>query len=352
MEQLPQWVNNFNTSGKAAVYKKAWNTIRDIASYDESTADNTPYEGMFDGESAPVFPHDLLALWESNGQYDVLRATPFGNSLTVDFALEALRNEDLGLDDNTDFLAISFSSTDIVGHKYGVDSKEIQDTYIRLDLDLQRLLEELDKTVGVENYTLFLTADHGAVPVPSLLKDRGLPAAYINMEEFTAYLNDFLNYTYGTSDIVRSLSGFQLFLDHKIIRNLDLKLWEVQETIADHLLGFDGIDQVYTAHQMRTNYYDKGIPSLLQNGYNQVRSGDVLIVLKPGVVVYPETGSTHGSPQIYDTHVPLILYGKGIATGSTSLRTEIPDIAPTLATLMGIAFPNGTNGKPLPLSLK
>ncbi len=106
-------------------------------------------------------------------------------------------------------------------------------------------------------------------------------------------------------------------------------------------------EKVYTAYQMQNNEYTTGIPYIIQNGYNMKRSGDILMVPKPGIIDYSKTGSTHGSAQIYDTHTPLIFYGKGIKPGSTALRTEIPDIAPTIATLLGIAFPNGTTGKPI-----
>jgi predicted AlkP superfamily pyrophosphatase or phosphodiesterase len=122
---------------------------------------------------------------------------------------------------------------------------------------------------------------------------------------------------------------------------------EVEENIAREILGFDFVDRVYTADQMWHNEYTSGIPYILQNGYNQKRSGDILLVMKPGFISYSITGSTHGSPQIYDTHTPLLFYGKGIKAGSTVGRTEIPDIAPTISALLGISFPSGANGKPI-----
>ena len=158
---------------------------------------------------------------------------------------------------------------------------------------------------------------------------------------------EFLKYKYGTTDIVKNSSNFQLFLDHDIIKNLDLKIGEVQEAIAQELLTYMNIDRVYTGRQMWENEYTEGIPYILQNGYNQKRSGDILMVLKPGTVSYPKTGSTHGSPQVYDTHVPLLFYGKGIKNGATTKQTEISDVAPTISALLGIAFPNGNIGNPI-----
>ena len=347
MDELPKWVNDFNASSIAAGYKKPWNTLKDINTYLESGLDNTKYEGLFDGEITPTFPHDLPKLWDSNGNYDIIKTTPFGNSITADFAIAALDGEKLGSDNITDFLAVSFSSTDYVGHKFGVNSKEVEDTYIRLDRDLARLLEALDKKVGENEYTLFLTADHAAIHVPAYLQDHHIPAGYMDGEELKTKFMEFLKYKYGTTDIVKNSSNFQLFLDHDIIKNLDLKIGEVQEAIARELLTYKDMDRVYTSQQMWENEYTEGIPYILQNGYNQKRSGDILMVLKPGTVSYPKTGSTHGSPQIYDTHVPLLFYGKGIQNGATTRQTEISDVAPTISALLGIAFPNGNIGNPI-----
>lgn len=347
MDELPQWAANFNASDKVEAYKKPWNTLKPIEIYVESGLDANNYEGILKGETTNTFPHDLPAIWEQNGHFDLLKGSPYGNSITADFALAALEGEDLGADTITDFLAISFSSTDYVGHFYGVNSKEVEDTYIRLDQDLARILSTLDEKVGEGEYTVFLTADHAAINVPSYLMDSKIPAGYLDMDGMKTKFGEFLQYKYGTTDVVRDLSNYQLFLDHKILANLDIDLDDAQEDIAKELLSYAGIGQVYTANQMWANEYTYGIPYILQNGYNQKRSGDVLIVPNVGYISYSRTGSTHGSAQIYDTHVPLLLYGKGIKQGSTVNRTEIPDIAPTIATLLGIAFPNGTTGQPI-----
>lgn len=347
MKELPKWVNDFNASGKIKAYKKPWTALKDINTYIESGSDNNSYEGLFEDETTPTFPHSTPNLLNKSKDFEILKATPYGNSITTDFAIEALKEENLGEDSVTDFLAISFSSTDYIGHKYGVNSKEIQDAYLRLDQDLIRLFKALDKRVDENEYTVFLTADHGAIDVPSYLKDQKIPAGYFEFEEMKPQFNEFLKYTFGTTDIVKNFSNYQFFLDHEVIKNLDLELEKVQGIISKEVLGYTGVDRVYTGQQMIKSQYISGIPYILQNGYNQKRSGDVLIVLKPGMISYPKTGSTHGSPQIYDTHVPLLFYGKGIKKGHTVERTEIPDIAPTIAALLGISFPNGTTGSPI-----
>ncbi len=347
MSELPKWVTSFNASNTAETYKKTWNTSKVINSYMESGSDNNAYEGLFDTETAPIFPHSPASLLSKSKDYDIIKITPFGNSLTADFALAALDGEKLGKDEVTDFLAISFSSTDYVGHMFGVNSKEIEDTYIQLDADIARILSALDKKVGKNNYTIFLTADHGAINVPAYLNDQKIPAGYVDFSAVKSKFAEFLKYKFGTEEIVKNFSNYQVFLDHKVIQNLDIDLSQAQKIIARELLSYDAFDHAYTADQMWQNNYTEGIPYILQKGYNQKRSGDVLLVLKPGFITYSKTGSTHGSPQIYDTHVPLLFYGKGIKPGSTFERTEIPDVAPTIAALLGIAFPNGTTGSPI-----
>ncbi|MBU2997163.1 alkaline phosphatase family protein [Cellulophaga baltica] len=352
MNELPKWVKDFNNSNVAEGYKKPWNTLKNIASYTDSGLDSNAYEGLFKGEANSAFPHDLPALWEENGQFDIIKATPYGNSITADFALAALEGEKLGTDAITDFLAISFSSTDYVGHKFGVNSKEIEDTYIRLDVDLQRILNTLDEKVGKGEYTVFLTADHGAVDVPSYLKDQKVPAGYVDNNQIKAKLDEFVKYNYGTTDIVKNISNGQIFLDHKIVKNLDLSLSEIEEQLAKEIMSYGICNRVYTGEQMWNNEYTKGIPSILQMGYNQERSGDVLLVYKPDYISYSTTGSTHGSAYSYDTHVPLLFFGKGINKGETYERTEIPDIAPTIASLLGVEFPSGTTGNPISKVIK
>jgi predicted AlkP superfamily pyrophosphatase or phosphodiesterase len=348
MDALPQWVNDFNASDAAEAYKKPWTTLKPINTYVESGLDANVYEGIFNGATTTAFPHDLPSIWDANNQFELLRKTPFGNSILADFALAALEGEDLGADTITDFLAISFSSTDYVGHFFGVNSKEIQDTYLRLDQDLARIFTALDEKVGKGEYTVFLTADHAAINVPTYLADQKIPAGYLDMGGMQQEFNEFLQYKYGTTDVVKNISNNQIFLDHKILTNLDIDLDDAEDDIAKELLTYEAINQVYTGHQMWTNEYTEGMPYILQNGYNQKRSGDILFVQRPGFIFSSgRTGSTHGSPMIYDTHAPLLFYGKGIRQGSTVNRTEIPDIAPTLATVLGIAFPNGATGKPI-----
>ncbi|MCX7552019.1 alkaline phosphatase PafA [Xanthomarina sp. F2636L] len=351
-DNLPNWVTSFNTSEVAESYLKIWNTLYDIDTYTESGSDLNTFEGGFKGKETATFPYDLKALSKDNKGFDILKATAYGNALTTDFAIAAIDGEQLGQDAITDVLAVSYSSTDYVGHNFGVNSKEVQDTYIRLDKDIERLINALDAKVGKGEYTLFLTSDHGAIEVPSYLQSVGIPAGYVdnkaNKEKFKAFMEK----TFGASDLIENVSNNQLFLNREKLALLNLDLEVVQKKIVNEIINYPNIDKVYTASAMSSTSFSNGIEELIQNGFNQKRSGDVIVVNDPSYISYSKTGSTHGSGLNYDTHVPLLFYGKGIVKGSTFQKTKIVDIAPTISALLGISFPNGATGLPLEFVLE
>ncbi len=345
--QLPQWVQEFNNSGQTESYFRTWEPLYDIETYVESGDDENQFEGGFRGKETATFPYDLDELKEANKGYDIIKNTPFGNSLTTDFAIAAIEGEELGQDDVTDFLTLSYSSTDYIGHNFGVNAKEIQDTYLRLDNDLARLLTALDEKVGEGNYTLFLTSDHGGVHVPSYLQSVKIPSGYFDHQNFVRSLEEFVDEKFGLDDLILNVSNNQIFFNQDTLLVEDLNPQDLERAVAQFCLQFERINMVYTRSQLEGATFSGGIAELLDNGYHQKRSGDVLLVLEPSVIVYSRTGSTHGSGQNYDTHAPLIFYGNGIKKGSSTERTEITDIAPTLSVLLGIPFPNGSTGKPL-----
>lgn len=344
---LPQWVIDFNSSDKAESYFKVWDTFYPIKTYTESGADDTRYENGFEGKATATFPYDLASLKDANGGFDVLKATAYGNSLTLDFALAAIEGEALGKDEYTDILTLSFSSTDYVGHNFGVNSKEVQDTYIRLDKDLERLFTYLDKNIGVDQYTVFLSSDHGAVDVPAYLQSVKIPAGYLDYNDRKKRFTTFLEATYGTKDVVENVSNNQIFFNKAKLNELNLNIHDVEQALVDEQISYPNIAKVYTATTMNSTNFTAGIEALLQNGFNQKRSGDVIIVDDIAHIAYSRKGSTHGSGLNYDTHVPLLFFGKGIRHGETLKKTVIPDIAPTISALLGISFPNGATGQPL-----
>ncbi|MGK0252941.1 MAG: putative AlkP superfamily pyrophosphatase or phosphodiesterase [Mariniflexile sp.] len=352
INDLPKWVKDFNASKSTNSYLKVWNTLYDINTYNESGSDLNNFEGGFKGKETATFPYDLNALKEKNGGFDILKSTPFGNSLTTDFAMAAIDGEQLGADNITDVLTVSFSSTDYVGHNFGVNSKEVEDTYIRLDIDLERFFNSLDAKIGKGNYTVFLTADHGAIDVPAYLESVKIPSGYLNNSETKKRFNEFMTKTFAATDLVENVSNDQIFLNREKIQLLELELDDVQEAIVNELISYENVDKVYSAITMSTVEFNSGVEELLQKGFNQKRSGDILIISNPNYISYGKTGSTHGSGFNYDTHVPLLFFGKGITHGKTFQKTEITDIAPTISALLGISFPNAAIGQPLEFVLK
>ena len=347
MNSLPKWVTDFNLSDVVESYLKDWNTLYDIETYTESGSDLNTFEGGFKGKKAATFPYDLAELSIQNNGLEILKSTPYGNSIVADFAIASIEAEQLGQDNITDVLAVSFSSTDYIGHNFGVNSKEIEDTYLRLDRDLERFFNALDDKVGKGEYTVFLTADHGAVNVPGYLKSHNIPAGYINTSKDKEKFLAFITSTYGTSDLIENASNNQIFLNKEKIKDLELNLNDVQDAIVNELINYEYVDKVYSATTMNTVDFTSGIEELLQNGFNQKRSGDIIIVRDPANISYHKTGSTHGSGLNYDTHVPLLFFGKGINRGQTLQKTVIPDIAPTISALLGISFPNAATGSVL-----
>jgi predicted AlkP superfamily pyrophosphatase or phosphodiesterase len=351
MKELPKWVQDFNAKRLAEKYlSQPWNTLLPIEQYTESLPDDNKYEHVFKGETKPVFPHNLPEMMKLNG-LGLIRNTPFGNSLTKDFAIETIKSEGLGKGPATDFLAISFSSPDYIGHAYGPNSIEQEDDYLRLDKDLAELIKFIESTVGKGNALVFLTADHAAPEVPAYLEDLKIPAGYVDEWKMQDSLKKHLNRLYGDT-LVLSYSNQQVFLNHAMIDNKKLVLQQVQEDVAAFMQNMPGVAEVITAYTMNNTQFTQPPRSLMQMGYNARRSGDVLVNYLPSYVDYGHTGTTHGSPYSYDTHVPLIFYGWNVKAGSSAEHVSITDISATLALMLNIQFPNGCSGKPIPFLIK
>ena len=346
MNNLPKWVIDFNNNNYADSYLNTpWNTLYDITTYKSSRQDNSIFEGKLNGQKSSTFPKDLKKLRDTNGNFSLLKTIPAGNTFTTDFAKAAIIGENLGKSKKyTDFLAISYSSTDYVGHKYGVAAIETEDTYLRLDQDLADLFLFLDKNVGKNNYTLFLTADHAAVHVPAYLQSLKIPAHYIDTKALHTFLTNVTLKYFKSSDLIENISNYQIFLNKEVIESLNLEVATVAQKLADEVVAFKNIYKAVTARTLQTTHFSSGILNSLQNGYNQKFSGDVLLIPYPSTLTIGRTGTSHGSGYSYDTHVPIIFYGNGIQQGKSSKKYNITDIAPTLANLLKIEAPNSTNG--------
>ena len=346
MEELPDWVKAFNSNNKADAYlNEAWETLYDIKTYSQSRADNNIYENNLNGQENPVFPKNLKKLREQNDNFSLIKTIPAGNTYTVDFAKAVIKGEQLGKSEFTDFLAVSFSSTDYVGHRYGVASVETEDTYLRLDKDLGHFFNFLDTEVGKENYTLFLTADHAAVHVPSYLQSLKIPAHYINTTKLKKFLSDITQKYFNSKELIENVSNYQIFLNQEKIEALGFNKNTVAQRLADEVLSFDKIYKAVTAKTLQTTNFTEGIMHSLQQGYNPKFSGDVLMIPYPATLNYSRKGTSHGSGYSYDTHVPVIFYGNGIKKGASKKTYKIIDIAPTISNLLKIEAPNGTSGK-------
>jgi len=354
IKTLPDWVKKVNQENlDNQLLNTPWNTFLPISEYTESIADNNPYEGVFKGEKTPTFPHNLPTLRDSNDNFDLIKATPFGNTILRNFAEATILGENLGKNDVTDFLTISFSSTDYVGHQFGPSSIEVEDTYIRLDKELAQLLAFIDKNIGKDNVLIFLTADHGAVNVPQFLIDNNLPGGYVNAKEIENYLKTYLKTQYNSDSLILNVSNDQIFLNYDYILNKNWNIALIESDIANFLLTKNGIAKVITAENLKSTEFTDGILGDVQRGYNEVRSGDILYVLESGWIssVF-KTGTTHGSPYKYDTHVPLLWYGFGVNTGSSNEAIYTPDIAATIAAILNIQPPSGCMGVPIQSLIK
>ncbi|MDX1585528.1 MAG: alkaline phosphatase PafA [Balneolaceae bacterium] len=348
LQELPEWVQEFNEKGDARRYsKETWNTLLPLEQYTNSNPDDSPYEGTFQWEEKPVFPHEL-AKAQGDSSFWTVKSSPFGNTLLKDLAISAIENEQLGQDNVTDILAISFSSTDYIGHQYGPHSVEIEDTYIRLDRDLADLFTALDEKVGEGNYLIYLTSDHGVVDVPAELEETGQPGGYFNTNRATQALLNYLYDTYGKENWIRALANQQIYLDRELIKQKQINLEEMQDDIARYMLQFEGVLSTNTASNYATENYEESLEGMYQRGFQYRRSGDVYIQLKPGwLISSSRTGTSHGSPYTYDTHVPMLMYGWGIPQGGTFKKTEVTQLAPTLSGLLQIPLPSGSEAKPL-----
>ncbi len=350
MDTLPKWVSDFNSKKLVSKYSEgSWQTLLPISEYSESTVDNSPYEVGFRGKETPTFPYNLSELRKKNGPYDLISNTPFANELVMDFAKSALENEKLGIDNITDFLAVSFSSPDYIGHNFAPNSIEVEDTYIRMDLLIANFLKYLDQKIGKDEYLVFVTADHGAVANPQFLVDNGMPGGYSSRNAIKNNLQTYLTELYGEGNWVLDVSNSQIFLNQALIAEKKLRSDLVNLTVVQHLNNYEDIAESYTLEQIRSATSNDRLGILLQNGHNRQLSGNVAFVFKSGFLEREDgaKGTSHGSGYIYDTHIPILFYGKGIEAGCTVEAINITDIAPTLAMLLNISLPSGCTGQPI-----
>ena len=336
-QKLPDWVEAFNQRGRSReLEKQVWERL--LPESDYVWGDETEGEGMLGRERKPTFPHQVAGS---------LTTSPFANQLLVEFAMAALEGERLGDSDRPDLLCVSFSANDYVGHRFGPHSQEVQDITMRLDRQLNDFFTTLDQRIGLEHVIIQLTADHGVAPNPEFATAQGLDGGRIKESELMLNLLTELSEQFGPGRYFLSpkFNGGALFFDHEELRKRNLSETELVSSIRDWALDDGRFHAVYSRGQLLEGRAPGRIGQLILNGYHGERSGDVILVTKPFLIASgSSTGTTHGSPWSYDTHVPVLFYGAPFRPGRHPGHFGITDIAPTLAAALRITPPAGSTG--------
>ncbi|MEP6700514.1 MAG: alkaline phosphatase PafA [Bacteroidota bacterium] len=342
MNELPKWVSDFN--GQKLVdkyYQQGWNLLYPANTYLQSTADEKTYEVKPFGAK---FPYDLKNL--AGKDYTKIVSTPMGNTLTAEFAKGAIIGEHLGADNITDFLAVSFSSPDYIGHAFGPNSVEEEDNFLRLDKELGSFLDFLDSKIGKNQYTVFLSADHGVAQIPEFMQENKLPGGRVFMSTVMGQLNKTLTEKYKINSIIVADDNYQLHLNHPSLDSAKLNEKEVTEWIVGYLSSEPGIARVFALEDLNEVPLPATMRKMLNNGYYPRRNGEIQVILKPHYIdAFSNAGTTHGLWNPYDTHIPLLWYGWGIKQGKTNREVYMTDIAPTIAAMLRIQMPSGCIGQ-------
>ncbi|MDF2439431.1 MAG: hypothetical protein JWN98_415, partial [Abditibacteriota bacterium] len=305
-----------------------------------------------------AFPHVLSDPTgkPTAGFYEAFTATPAANAYQFAAAQAAIENEALGTDQYTDILGLSLTATDIAGHAWGPDSHEVQDLIVRLDGQLGDFIEAVNRRFRGNEVLWALTADHGACPLPEHMASLGFEAGRIKKKAIEDVINGALNTRFGAlaagQKWVLALEDPAIYLNRVLIAEKKLSFAEVQRVAGEASLAVPGMMAYYTREQLLSGTLpDNPWAQAFERSYHAERGGDVLLQTKPfyfwGSYGERDAGSTHGSPYDYDSHVPLIFAGAGVRPGRYAMNVEIVDLAPTLATLMGINAPSGNEGRAL-----
>ncbi|XJV67853.1 alkaline phosphatase PafA [Pedobacter foliorum] len=346
MTQLPTWLTDYNKLKMADKYfDKNWNTLYPIETYNQSTADDKEYEGKSRGEQTPTFPHPFKLYAGKN--YDMIKSSPYGNTMTLELAKLAINAEKLGQSGSTDFLAVSCSATDYVGHQYGPNSIEAEDTYLRLDQDLEQFFNYLDTKIGKGNYLIFLSADHGAAHVPGFMAENKLPGGLFNDSPVIKSLNTTIEEKFKVKKAIITSTNSQFYFNHQAIKDANADFDAIKSLTIETLKEQDGIMDAVDLSKLASSTLPEPIKKAITNGYNARRSGDVYYILKSNYFEGGKTGTTHGAWFPYDSHIPCVFMGWNVKPGKTNKTHYMTDIAATLAAMLHIQMPSGCIGEPI-----
>lgn len=349
-ENLPVWLDTFNNKGFSKLYiDREWKALNPISSYEE--ADTAKVKSVETrkrlSDKLKSFVGGIIGKPQPTNSFSKLTESPFGNLLTKDMAIAAVVGENLGSDEYTDLLCLTFSANRAIGQKYGPHSIEMEDTYLKLDRELSHFLDFLSMNIGKENVLVILTSDQGIASSPDYLEKSKIPGGYFDPKKAMILLGSYLNASYGQGAWITAYHEKQIFLNRRLIEDSNLKLADFQQKVADFMLEFSGVANSTTAHTLQTANFANGIMVKFQNSFNQRRSGDVIINLEPGWVERNGSVSSGNSAYDYDTHVPLVWYGWKMKRKSILSTVNMNDVAPTLSTLLGTTWPNGSMGTPI-----
>jgi arylsulfatase A-like enzyme len=351
MARHPPWVDAFNAARPADRYfKTEWQPLLPDDAYARSLPDGQPWFGR-PGER---FPKTMIG---EPGQaapgpsyYSTLLPSPYIDELTLEFARDAIANEQLGRNQATDILALSLSGHDYVNHSWSAESRFSQDHFLRLDRMLQDFFRHLDQVVGKDNYVAVLTADHGFTPAPEYARAQGLDAGRIAWGPVLARVNAGLAQRFGPGRWAIGNSASSLLLNRQLIAQNGMDADTVADEARRLLLAEPGIGLAYTRRELLSGSR-AGEPffAALRKAWHPDVSGEVQYAPNPNWV-FGSAGATHGSPHPADTQVPILMYGPAwVKAGRVDARVEVVDIAPTLARLLQVPPPAAAEGRPLPL---
>lgn len=339
-KQLPNWVRRFNAQRfPDSLLTMPWELLLPARAYRQSIKDDNPYEHLMKGEQLPVFPHYFAA-----GDYKAIRRAPAGNQLTFLFAKELIVQEQLGKSD-CDLLALSLSATDYVGHAYAPNSLEVEDLYLRLDKQLASFLQFLDNRYGTDEYLVFLTADHGAAHNSEWMQSMRIPAGTLSEHDLIRRFNARLKSQYGKDSLIRALMNYQIFLNDIAIASAGLDREKIKRSLIEWCRDERGIQFAVDLESVSISTLPQELGYLLLQGYYAPRSGAIAVIYEPGWYSDGRKGTTHGTWNPYDRHIPLLWYGKGIRPGRSLKPVNMTDIAVSLAAMLQIQMPNAATGR-------
>lgn len=346
---LAPWVADFNRRNSSGQYlTRDWELLLADNLYSGCPPDDNDLETGYYNQFK-TFPYNLGKIRkESLGQdSEVLAMVPFGNTLTTDFAIAAIREEKLGADAYPDLLWISFTAIDEITRKFGPDSREVADALLRLDMDIQRLVYQIEESAGKDKALIFITSTHGSAMDPDYSQALNLPGGFFRYRNAIALLNSYLNAVYGDGTWVESYLGHQVYLNETLIEQRKISFSEIQDISARFLTHFEGVARAIPADRLLSGQITSPWDHLIQNSYNPDRTGDLLIILQPGWIEEGNYDSDSRSPYSYDTRIPMIWYGWKIPRQTINRSVTLLDIAPTIAHLLNIAPPDAATGNNL-----